>query len=242
MKKLRIFLCLLAIIVMCPTAFAQNERETYNVDFKKIEDFVKKQHDQFESQMQRFIAGDTTLTLEEIANVFYGSDLSTDYSHEDAPEAMLKAIKNEDFDQAFELGRAKLEKSPASLDLLLKMMYCCDKLGRDENALNYQTRAFQLIDIILASGDGRTCETAFKVVNISDEYTIIFGVFDMEFKQQALMWPCDEMTLYANDPDDEVVLYFDVTLHMNKLNDIFGSSKSSADKKSKGKKGGKKSR
>lgn len=197
------------------------EEDFLTVDYKKIEQFVQKEDAQFEKLVQRFVSVDTTLTLDELASIYYGSFYSTKYSYSDASEKVRESMKNKDYAAALKLCKKELEKSPASLDLLQKAAACSYYVGEESDA--YYQKIVQIIDVIFASGDGKTEKTAFKVVAVSDEYFLLYGVFEVNLKQQALVGHCDRMTVYSeDDPDDTLDLYFDVSLHLSRLNSIFG--------------------
>ena len=233
-KKNAVILTLVTLLMLNVTCFAQKQK-AFKVDYPKIEKFVKSNDNQFEQLMTRFVEGDTNLTLDELANIYYGSFYSSKYSYRDASSALRDKMKEKDFEGAFALCKEELEQSPASLDLLYKTSVCAKKMGED-NVL-YDQRIMQILDVIFSSGDGKSEKTAYKVVAVSDEYFIIYGVFGANLKEQALIGQCDRMTVYEDDaPDETVDLYFDVSLHLSQLDALFGGKSSSRSKKS-GKKG-----
>ena len=96
-----------------------------------------------------------------------------------------------------------------------------DALG-ESNAL-YSIQIEQIVGVILSSGDGRTEKTAFKVLEVSDEYCILYGIFGLNLKSQALIGHCDKMTVYEDEaPDETFDIYFDVSLHLAHLDELFG--------------------
>ena len=69
----------------------------------------------------------------------------------------------------------------------------------------------------------RTEKTAFKVLEVSDEYCILYGIFGLNLKSQALIGHCDQMTVYEDEaPDETFDIYFDVSLHLAHLDELFG--------------------
>ena len=94
-KHLRInAICLhfMVLLLLSLTCYAQ-EQKTLKVDYSKIEKFVKSNDNQFEQLIARFENGDTTLTLEDIANIYYGSFYSTEYSYIDASKSLEDKMK-----------------------------------------------------------------------------------------------------------------------------------------------------
>ncbi|MBR4136136.1 MAG: DUF4919 domain-containing protein [Bacteroidales bacterium] len=234
-----LFFVLLLCVANLPLK-AQMGDKPLNVDYQKIEKFVQSQPDKFGALMTRFSAGDSSLTVEELATLYYGSFFSLDYDYEGASKELVDLKKQEDYKNAMDLCLKELEKSPCSIDLLFDAWLFANKLEQD-NSL-YALRLNQILSVILASGDGRAQKTAYKVVAVSDEYFIIYAVMGLNLRQQALVGNCDVMTVYEETaPDDTVDIWFDVTLHMSVLDKLFGGMDlNSGDKKAK--KSGKKSK
>ncbi|MBO4488145.1 MAG: DUF4919 domain-containing protein [Bacteroidales bacterium] len=239
-KKIRLLLIALLLCVANTPLKAQMGDKPLNVDYQKIEKFVQSQPDKFGALMTRFSAGDSSLTVEELATLYYGSFFSTDYDYEGASKALVDLKKQEDYKNAMDLCLKELEKSPCSIDLLFDAWLFAKELGQD-NSL-YGHRLNQILSVILASGDGREQKTAYKVVAVSDEYFIIYAVLGLNLRKQALVGNCDVMTVYDEAaPDDTVDIWFDVSLHMSALDKLFGGMDMKSGNK-KAKKSGKKSK
>ena len=216
---------LIIAVLMLFTGFsltAQNDKSFLDIDYKVIEKFAKNQTKDFTALVNRFNSGDTTLTDMEVAKIYYGSYFPSDYSYKDASSELRDLMKSESYRPAFEQCKKELEKSPCSLDLLLKAYTCANHLG--ESKALYSIQIEQIVEVILSSGDGRSEKTAFKVLEVSDEYCIIYGIFGLNLKQQALVGHCDQMTVYEDDaPDETFDIYFDVSLHLAHLDELFGT-------------------
>lgn len=225
------------ILLLSATVTCMAQEENYpsiNVDYSKIENFVKNENSEFNNLVSRFEKGDSTLTLEELANVYYGSFFSNDYSYNDVSKELRESMKSGNYEKAYNLCLQELKKSPATLDLLYNAIVCSDQTNKDYSA--YALRLNQILGLIVATGDGKTEETAFKIISIPDEYFIIYAVYEAKLKQQALVGNCDLMTIYwDDDPKNTKDIYFDITLHLSKLSALFGDfdSDSKADKESK---------
>lgn len=61
-----------------------------------------------------------------------------------------------------------------------------------EEAMSQKTSYIMnnIIDTIISTGDGLTCESAFHVITTSDEY-ILLSVFEVESQGQSLIGSCD---------------------------------------------------
>lgn len=234
-----LFLVLLTCALYIPLK-AQMGDKPLKVDYDKIEKFVQSQPEQFKTLILRFESGDSSLTIEELATLYYGSFFSTEYTYTGASQALVELKKKEDYDHAMALCLKELGKSPCSIDLLFDAWLFAKNLGQDNKL--YETRLNQVLSVILASGDGREQKTAYKVVDISDEYFIIYAILGLNLRQQSLAGNCDVMTVYDEaSPDDTVDIWFDVSLHLSALDKLFGGSDSRSHD-SKAKKSGKKSK
>lgn len=233
MKKILVILFIFWAGLSFNQSFGQEKGDFLEVDYADIEKFVEKNGNVYEQLMGRFIEGDTLLSLNELKYIFYGTHYSSKWSYDDLSDEANNLMKAEKYEEALKLCRKELEKSPTSLDILFRTWICLKELDLD--AENYETRISQLFYVILSTGDGKTAKTAFKVMEVPDEYIIIYNVFGAKVKQQALVGLCDVMTLYDEDPNESWDVYFDITLHMEKLNKLFGgySKPSKAPKKSK---------
>ncbi|MDR2474306.1 MAG: DUF4919 domain-containing protein, partial [Bacteroidales bacterium] len=88
----------------------------------------------------------------------------------------------------------------------------CQMLNDTLNARKYTEIQFGLMNSIINSGDGRSCKTAWKVIQISEEY-FLFQILNAKIKSQNLLISdqktCEEMVVEMNGV--EQAFYFDVS-------------------------------
>jgi hypothetical protein len=80
-----------------------------------------------------------------------------------------------------------------------------------ENAQKYKAIQFGLLHSIIDTGDGKTCETAWKVIQISEEYFIL-NILGAEVKQQSIYKKggfCDKMDVIIEK--EEKTYYFEIS-------------------------------
>lgn len=224
MKKTFLFIAIIALCVVNTQCFAQKKQQFLDVDYTAIEKFVNNQESSYNALVERFITGDTTLTLDEVKMVYYGSYFSPKYDYSDATDEINQSFRDKNYEEALKLLRNELATSPANLELLFMAMVSAIELEEENEKELYTLKLRQLVDVIFSSGDGKSTKTALKVLEVSDEYIIINGVLGARVKQQALVGVCDQMTIYEEDPEETFDLYFDVSLHMKRLNELFGGS------------------
>ena len=225
MKKWVLFALIFIGSLAYTASFAQSKSEFIKVDYDAIEKFVKNHETEFEGLMKRFIEGDQSLTQDEVKTVYYGSYFSSNYDYADVSKELSEAFNADDYEKSLELCRAELSKSPTNMSLLFRGLVSAKEMEEDNEYEIYRTRLMQILDVVMNTGDGRSAKTAYKIIEVSDEYFIIYGVFGLNFKQQVLSGNYDIMTVYSDEEPEQLIdLYFDITLHMAKLDEIFGFS------------------
>jgi hypothetical protein len=88
-------------------------------------------------------------------------------------EAMWKAVDASDYNQALDLANQALAINEVSARAHTGAFYACDGLGKKEEAKFHRYVAGGIIDSILASGDGKSPETAYVVIAVPEEYVIL---------------------------------------------------------------------
>ena len=79
--------------------------------------------------------------------------------------------------------------------------------GDSINAKKYKTIQFGLLKSIVNNGDGKSCETAWQVIQISEEYFIL-DMLDAKFEKQSIDYSggiCDKMEVLI---DNKKKIYF----------------------------------
>jgi hypothetical protein len=90
---------------------------------------------------------------------------------------------------------------------------CHGKLGNEEAMRRERTLARGLIDSILSSGDGKSEQSAFVVIQIAEEYTIL-KVLGLRHLSQALIHAqghsYDRFETRSNDTGQEGGVFFNI--------------------------------
>ncbi len=136
-------------------------------------------------------------------------------------EEILMSYNNGEFDHAEEAVVRFLDSNYSSMNAhhLLSLLY-----KKKNEGIKYEKhRAIVqgLLSSVLDSGDGMTPATAWKVIEVSEEYFIL-DVLNAERKTQALISSepvCDEMTVEING--EEYTFYFDISLIMQRYSTSF---------------------
>lgn len=136
----------------------------------------------YPSLMRRYMANDTTLTLEQVRNLYYGFALQEDF-------VPYQSEKNELYDirktlvknngnprhcpEAIRISQLMLDDNPFDLLAISTMSFAFLQLQDSVSYHLWNEKQTSLLDAIISSGDGETKETAFHVINIEHEYEVL---------------------------------------------------------------------
>jgi hypothetical protein len=138
-----------------------------------------------------------------------------------------RAFADSDCDTVVKLGQAILEKNYVYIDGHYILGTCYSRLGQTELADRHIALARGLIGAIIASGDGKTPETAYTVIAVSEEYTIL-SVRGLKKMQQALVNKGDhayDVMTVENKTGAKEQVYFNVDRVMRWSAEKFGGKK-----------------
>lgn len=239
------FLSLAAILVLdsCSSSKKTTTRKgdasiaTNAPDYKRIKKEINTKGSEFyyPELLRRFEAADTTLTAEQIHYFYYGTATRPEFDpfqSEHVAYALLKeelkgdTLTEENWKQAAEIVEKYLDEDPTNLGFhIYKQNVYFELYGEEsEEAYNAYIQVVMLYSAIASTGDGKSQETAFHVICVSDEYALM-RMFGFSPKSQALLEKkgrsYDRMDLEENEYGLEA-LYFDITVSFEAMNKMFG--------------------
>ena len=128
-------------------------------------------------------------------------------------------MKSGDWLRALDLINALLDKNYIRIRSHLHAFIAYRKKGDAERASYHRAFVDGLFRSIVNSGDGRTPETAFVVINTEEEYDVI-GLSGWQPGRQGLQHKgeksFDVMTVKTSDSGETRTLYFDITIPWSK--------------------------
>lgn len=175
--------------------------------------------------LKRFLAADTTLTDEELVLLEYGYTLQpayAPYAQSMVEDSLYDEIKQREFQQALERGYKYLRTNPVSLRGNLAMAFLFRQLDNPAKREEYEIHAVQLINAILSSGSGTSTGSAFIVINVRDEYTLL-NILGYSVTMQSLVSDSSGRsydmlkTVADKDTSEKRVFYFDVSGPLEEL-------------------------
>lgn len=187
---------LIALAVITAGALERPSLERPSIDLNAIRVDATMNPSKYRALLQRFIDADSTLTVNDMANIYFGYPATYDYNPTRTYPDIQKAFDAEDYITVYDLANQALERDPLSLNLLVKALIAAqNKPGiPDEQAFeSLKTRFNKLAQIILLSGRGTMPDSPFIVITQSDMDALLrdvlyitditergyFGVYDV---------------------------------------------------------------
>jgi hypothetical protein len=170
--------------------------------------------DNFTALLNRFSVGDSTLTNDEMAVVYYGYKPEESASTEAVTTALDEAFNKGDYSTAYVLADAALKSNAVSLDLIVKALvsasYSSDAKAKTMIP-SLQMRYSLVSEVILSSGSGVNSQSPFIVNSKSDEYRILRNVLKIEkLIGYSTIAGIEAAKFTMPDSTDENILYFKV--------------------------------
>jgi len=227
MKFLWIRLCLIILFLIQGV----NGRAQDSSTFKKINrDSIKAlisnstretYYSKLEKRMNEF---DTNLTLEDYRLLYYGYVFDSNYSAYGSTQKgeIYKLLDDKKYLSALNLSDSVLKTMPVSLSANMVKLVVLYTMSPDEKSEYYKWkyRYMNLRDAVLSTGNGKSCETAFKTIFVPDEYDLL-RYFDIEENTQYLVGDCDMFDIKSSKYFSGKHIYFDTSETLNQLDNMF---------------------
>jgi len=138
-------------------------------------------------------------------------DFTADWSTDAKRDEVFDAFKEKDYQKAFDLSGKWLEGCPVDAEMHQLRAAAARRLGDLKSYMHHSYFSAGLMQSVMASGDGKTSKTGFKVIAVAEEYAILRD-FGAELSSQSLVdGPCDKMVCKLPN-GKEGTIYFDIKL------------------------------
>lgn len=177
---------------------------------------IPKFNDKYSDFVQQLETGNTDIDYAAFRNSFLDSKQFNIKSerrkeYDSLKKEVYKAIEKSDYQELIKLTKAILSIDYTSMFAQKYLQQTYQILGDTLNKNKYHDIEFGLLYSIVNSGDGKTCETAWQVVQIEEEYFIL-TVLGADLQEQSISKSkkniCDKMKVKTDDGD--TVYYFGV--------------------------------
>jgi hypothetical protein len=127
---------------------------------------------------------------------------------------MLRAMSAANLDQVSVLARQIIERDYTDIDAHAALAAVLERRGMRDEAAFERAVADGLLASIQATGDGMTPETAYVVIGIAEEYTLL-GASNVQVARQTLLQtargPVDALEVVNRANGRRRIVYFDVS-------------------------------
>lgn len=170
----------------------------------------------YEGLVERVKTGDKSVDFRELRLAYVGSETRQKYADTDPQKkAMNEALRNKDFGKALENAEIVLKNNFVDMDA-----HYCEYAAYREQQKGEQADAEKyilggLLQSIASSGDGKSPETAFQVIEVHEEYVVLHFSGLMPGKQSLLHkngHSYDVMEAVNPKTNEKVTLYFNVDI------------------------------
>lgn len=193
------------------------------IDFDSIKKVMDADAGSYGRLAERLKKLDSALTAGDLKMLYYGQVFSSQYDpYASAPgsDEFLERYKARKFSEAIPFGEKMLSANPVNMGLLYRLAVCYRETG---NALMKKrcTHAFNgFIRLLESSGDGRSCESAFVVTSVADEYILLTDL-ELEDESQSLIGNCDMFKVKKSEKFPHKKIYFNIYWSLKKMSDLF---------------------
>ncbi len=202
-------LIILIIFIFTGNVFASEDEQP-----KKISDY--------QTLLKRVMSFDRTVDYRALRLSYAETSDYNPYGDDKAKkDEMFEALRNKDYEKAVLAAQAILEKKFVDIEAHFVSSIAFREMKNSEryNFHHFVTRG--LVDSILDSGDGKTPETAFIVIETGEEYTLL-GMIGFEVVRQSLIksdgHSYDKMEVKHRKTGEPAILFFNVDIPFRWLN------------------------
>ena len=136
-----------------------------------------------------------------------------------------KAFAKENYEETIKQAKKLYRKKYLDIDANSALAFCYKKVDSLELHEYHQSILDNIINSILASGDGKSEETAYIVINIDEEYMILRAL-SLQLQMQSLHHKngnsFDVMKVDNPESGESTEIYFNITLPWSKIEKAYG--------------------
>lgn len=204
-RVLTVLCCTIGVIAPAFAALAQNPPVVA----------VPSSTDKYSKLVRQLEAGETNINYREFRESFLESEqfkvaAETKPDIESLRKTMRELMKKTKYSEIVEVAKKMLSIDYTDMEAHKILQQTYKILGDAPNQKKYHDIEFGLLNSIVKNGDGKTCQTAWPVIQVSEEYFILDMLGARLLKQSIdSSGPCDRMEVQADE--GRKVYYFEVS-------------------------------
>lgn len=169
-------------------------------------------NDRYSSYVKQLEGGHLDIGFADFRNSFLESrqfsKKSTNYTN--LQKQVYAEIKNKNYDEVIRLTKKMLSIDYSSMFAHKYLQQTYKILGDSVNQAKYHDIEFGLLNSIIKSGDGKTCETGWHVTQIEEEYFIL-NMAGADLQSQSISSggknSCDKMITKTEDGETKTYYF-----------------------------------
>jgi hypothetical protein len=127
----------------------------------------------YESLLEKARRGDPGLDFTALRMAYAARLAKATAADPELRKKMFAALHQDQWAAVIELGNQVLAQNYLDVDAHMFVAYAYEKSQQPEKAAPHRTMGNGLMKSILASGNGRSLETAFVVISVEEEYSVL---------------------------------------------------------------------
>lgn len=237
MKNLLLFtaLCLISAGALRAQEVQESDKSSYTViNFDSLK--VAATPEKYAEVQARFEALDDNFTYEDAVMLYYGFVFQPGYkgSGDAMSSPVMKLIQQGKFQKAWDEGVEYLKDNPVSLTTYEGILMAAIRLNKRAEAESYMIRMLAILDLINSTGDGKSANSAFKVLAVSDEYVFMRQLLMInKVILQVYNDGCDIITIDEAENYEGNTIYFDVSIPFQNITKMLEKGDTAKQKKKK---------
>lgn len=195
-----------------------NAQEIEEPDYHQIRQSISNSRspNYYPTLMRRYVENDTTLTLEQYRDLYYGYTLQEDFvPYKGHSKQLIEARKRfvqskADANLAPELiriAKASLEDNPFDIPAINIVAASYLQMGDTTQYYIWDIKQKGILDAILSTGDGEEPSSAFHVIDIEHEYEVL-NRLGLQVEADSLVNDHVEYLKVKENSEEEKGFYF----------------------------------
>lgn len=212
-------LIFLSFLFLCQSVFFEQA--------SAIEQPAKVKIGKFGDLQKRVEASDTTVDFAELRLAYVKTGSYKPYRDDldKIRKEMLESFVSQNYNGTIELAKKILKKEYINIEAHMYCEMAYDSLGDSANGAFHRWVTDGLIGSVLYYGDGKSEETAYTVVLISEEYALL-NTLGYQVTSQALSTGkdgsfFDVFEVIEAKSGSSLTIYFDITMPFSRLKNSF---------------------
>ena len=215
---MKIYKTLVSLSLFLTCALAANAQEIEEPDYRLIRQSISntRSPNYYPTLMRRYVENDTTLTLEQYRDLYYGYTLQEDFiPYKSQKKQLLDARrrftqekgKGTIAPEMIRIAKASLDDNPFDIPAINIIAVSYLQIGDTVQYNIWDIKQKGIIDAIISTGDGAEPETAFHVIDIEHEYEVL-NRLGLQIESDSLVNDKIEYLKVKENAENEKGFYF----------------------------------